>query len=245
MVHPLRLPAVKRQVRAIGLSALVVVLLSCNVAAGQAFAKKKLVAPVAGRLHLAGGTTRPASLQLVECDKVRATSPEGVETIYTTDEVSSFVAGVDSFTVLRDFYVTLGKDAEAYNSSFMRVCIAGAGLELYEFRGMVTRTEANGGMVALTGASMVLGAVVPNVPVVYGGGRKREHDVMTTAWLLRREGNPRWLTLPYGARNLREVIEPLIADDRKLAASVQWGRMAPKDVAPLLSEYVVRKTANK
>lgn len=152
--------------------------------------------------------------------------------------------GVDSFTVLRDFYVTFTRDAEHYKSSFMRVRAVDAGLEYYEFRGTMTRTQFDGGNAALFGAGIALRMVAGNTAIP-GGIGSEEKEVMTTAWLLRRAGNPRWLTLPTGARNIREVIEPLIADDKELAATVRWGSIRREDVSALLSQYVEHKKSRK
>ncbi|MBD2721565.1 hypothetical protein [Hymenobacter armeniacus] len=204
--------------------------------------KKKLPPLQPGRLHLTDGRLLPAQLRLEDGDVLKALGPDGAEKTYSPDEVSSFVMGTDSFTVLRDFYVTLVRDAEHYSSSFMRVCAAGAGLELYEFRGTMSRQQVSGGNLALVGAGLALHMAAGNTAIpVYGG--RQETFVMTTAWLLRRDGNPRWLTLPSGARNLREVLEPLVADDQVLAASVRWGSLRREDVPALLSQYVARKTA--
>jgi hypothetical protein len=206
--------------------------------------KKKQPETLLGRLHMADGSTQLAQLWLADSDILKSTGPNGVEKTHSPDEVSSFVMGTDSFTVLRDFYVTLVRDAEHYNSSFVRVCAAGAGLELYEFRGSMARSQPSGGSLGVAAASSALRAVsgvTPLVMVGAGQGPGREKIVMTTAWLLRRDGNPRWLTLPSGARNLREVIEPIVADDKELV--VRWP-IQPKDVPLLLSQYVDHKTAN-
>lgn len=201
---------------------------------------KKKPLPQPGRLHLANGRTQPAQLRLDDCDLLKSVGPDGMEQTYSPDDVSSFVMGTDSFTVLRDFYVTLVRDAEHYNSSFVRVCAAGAGLELYEFRGSMTRNQhSTGSGIGVVAASSALRAVTGVTPIV-GSVGQGEKVVMTTAWLLRRDGNPRWLTLPSGARNLREVIEPIVADDKELV--VRWP-IRPQDTPLLLSQYVAHKTS--
>ena len=187
------------------------------------------------------GSIRLEQLLLLDADKLSATDDKGTVRVYSPDDVSTFVMGTDSFTVLRNFYVTLTQDAEIYKSSFMRVCAAGVGLELYEFKGMMNRTQLDGGSAALFAAGIALRAVAGNTAIP-GGLNSEQTPMLTTAWLLRREGNPRWLTLPSGARNLREVIEPLISDDAELSATVRWGSLRPKDVPALLSQYVARKT---
>ncbi len=192
-----------------------------------------------GRVHLTDGSVRAGQLQLVDCDQVDVTGTDGVAHSYSPDEVSSFVMGIDSFTVLRDFYITLTRDAEHYNKSFMRVCAAGAGVELYEFRGSMTRNQNGGSNVGAVVASSALRVASGGITPMMLGGRP-EKIVMTTAWLLRRDGNPRWLTLPTGARNLREVIEPIVADDKELV--VQWP-IRPVDVPAVLSQYVAHKTS--
>ena len=197
-----------------------------------------------GRLYLANGSTRQAQLLLIDFNQLKGVGSDGAVVMYSPDEVSSFVMGTDSFTVLRDFYVTFTRDAEHYTSSFMRVRAAGAGLEYYEFRGTMTRTQFDGGNAALFGAGIALKIVAGNTAIP-GGIGSQEKEVMTTAWLLRRDGNPRWLTLPTGARNIREVIEPLIADDKDLLATVRWGSIRREDVSALLSQYVEHKKSRK
>jgi|GEM_PF-6931130 len=204
--------------------------------------KEPLPKLTSGRLHLANGSTVNAKIGLIDCDQLRGIGPDGALLAYTPDEVSSFVMGADSFTVLRNFYVVLNVDAEHYKSSFMRVCAAGAGLELYEFHGIMARTQLDGSGAAMAGASIALSVAVGAPILMAGGFRNEENAVMTTAWLLRRDGNPRWLTLPTGARNLREIIEPLVADDSDLASSVRWGTLRRQDVPALLSLYVERKS---
>ena len=209
-------------------------------AVAQANKKGRNVVPQAGRLYLADGSVRHDELLLLDYNQLKGIGADGVEVIYSPDEVNSFVMSTDSFTVLRDFYVTLTRDAEHYKSSFMRVRAAGAGLEFYEFRGTMTRKQFDGGNAALFAAGIAIRVVAGNTAIP-GGIGSPEREVMTTAWLLRRDGNPRWLTLPTGARNIREVIEPLIADDEELAATVHWGSIRREDVADLLSQYVEHK----
>ena len=201
--------------------------------------KKKPPLSQPGRLHLADGRLQQAQLRLEDSDILKSLGPDGVEKTFSPDEVSSFVMGTDSFTVLRDFYVTLVRDAEHYTSSFVRVCAAGAGLELYEFRGSMTRNQYSNGNLGAVAASSALRTMTGVTPVVMAGGRQ-EKVVMTTAWLLRRDGNPRWLTLPSGAHNLREVIEPIVADDHELL--VQWP-IRPQDVPFILNQYVAHKSS--
>lgn len=193
-----------------------------------------------GRVHLNDGTTQIGKVALVGHNqiKIKLSPPLGLkaagkpaEKLYSALDVSSFVLKQDSFTVVKDFTVFRDGADQHYNSGFMRVCAAGAGVQLYEFTFM---SEQEVQRLRSAGYSPAVG-----VPLLY---TVEEQTFMMTKYLLLHRAD-KWLALPDGGRRLRDIIEPAIADDVPLTASIQWSGLTRGAVAGLVQRYIFDKTS--
>jgi hypothetical protein len=60
-------------------------------------------------------------------------------------------------------------------------------------------------------------------------------------WFIKKDNNPAWLSLPRAGRSLTSTVEPIIADDKKLARSVDWDFMTDNGIEKLLKAYVANQ----
>lgn len=186
---------------------------------------KKPLKMVPGRIHLLNGTTRSVTMAYVDYNKVVAVE-NGVETNYTPLEVSSFVVKQDSFVVLRDFQIAIGSDEQVFRIAFVRVGAAGPGYVLYHFKGTMRRE---------IGASFGPG----------GMGRIEEsiQFLPSKVWFIKRDDDPRWISLPQSGGRLKDIVAPIIADDKKLARSVDWSFLDADEVQGILLKFAANQRA--
>jgi hypothetical protein len=186
---------------------------------------KKLPKTVPGRVHLLDGTSRSVLLAFVDYNKIVAVE-NGAQTAYTPFEVSSFVMKQDSFVVLRDFKVAIYADEQEFRMAFVRVGAVGPGYALYQFKGTMRRE---------IGASFGPG----------GMGRVEESTqyLPSKVWFIKCGNDPRWVSLPQSGPTLKRVVEPIIADDKKLSRSVDWEFLGADGVQAILLEYAANKHA--
>ncbi|MDO7853507.1 hypothetical protein [Hymenobacter convexus] len=197
---------------------------------------KKLPEAVPGRIHLRDGRTLEVPIAYVDYNKIVAVDLS-TKTVYTPLEVSSFVMKQDSFVVLKEFKVAVGPDEQEYRIAFVQVGAVGAGLGLYRFRGTMRRDDAvhHGSMSTFNGSGWGSGPTSYKSDVT-------EYE-MTTAWVLKRDDSPQWLSLPKSGGALRGIVEPLIADDPRLSKEVKWGALTTDKLPKLLNEYIADKKA--
>lgn len=150
----------------------------------------------------------------------------GTPTLFTPLEVSSFVMKQDSFVVLRDFTVAIYADEQAFRLAFVRVGAVGPGYALYQFRGTLRRE------VSASFGPGGLGWVEPSTQYL-----------PSKVWFIKRADDPRWLSLPPAGPTLRRVVEPIIADDKKLARAIDWDFLGADGVVDILREYAAHKAA--
>ena len=193
-----------------------------------------------GRVHLNDGTTEVGKVALVGHNqiKIKLAPPAGekatgkpAEKLHSALDVSSFALKQDSFTVVKDFTVFRDGTDQHYNSGFMRVCAAGAGVQLYEFTFMSEQEVQR-----LRSAGYVAAAGVPMLYTV------EEQVFMMTKYLLLHPKR-QMAGLPDGGRRLREVLEPAIADDKPLVESIRWGGLTRGAVAGVMQRYISDKAA--
>lgn len=188
--------------------------------------------PLPGRVHLLSGATQIGQVTFVDYNKVKLLH-DGTESVYTPLEASSFTMAADSFVVLRDFKVTIGEDDQEYRIAFVKVGAVGPDFALYYFMGTMRREDAGHLVMGYGGTAM--GQVEPSTQYR-----------MSKAWIIRVESDPRWRSLTDKGLRLRQLVGPVIADDAKLAKSVNWGSVDGQDLQRILLQYLAnKKTAGK
>jgi hypothetical protein len=194
---------------------------------------KKLPPAVPGRIHLLDGRTLTIPLVYLDYNKIVAVDKD-TKKVYTPLEVSSFVMAQDSFIVLKDFKVAVGEDEQEYRIAFVRVGVIGPGFALYHFTGTMRRDDA------------VHFRSVPIGTTGTGGylykSQSTEYE-MSKVWFIKRDDDPHWLSLPKSGSRIRTIVEPIIADDKKLVKSVSWSFITAEKVQKVLNEYVADKKA--
>ncbi|GAB3580299.1 hypothetical protein [Hymenobacter daeguensis] len=225
------------KIAALGLAALAMAFVQLVPAARAQTAPplpKKLPPAVPGRIHLLSGSTLAVPLVYLDYNKIVAVDKEARK-VYTPLEVSSFVMQQDSFIVLKDFKVAVGEDEQEYRIAFVRVGVVGPGFALYHFTGTMRRDDAvhYDGARAFTGSGWVGGAYKSQVT---------EYE-MSRVWFVKRDDDPHWLSLPKSGSRIRTIVEPIIADDKKLVKSVSWAFITAEKVQKVLAEYVADKKA--
>jgi hypothetical protein len=195
----------------------------------------KLPKMVPGRIHFLDGSSRNTSLGMVDYNQIVALE-DGAVKKYTPLEVSSFVMKQDSFVVLKEFKITEGDDEQEFRIAFVQVGIVGAGFVLYHFKGTMRHDDV----------------VHHTAPVYNGGTGSWMHGTQTPAvteyslskvWFIKRDNDPRWISLPKAGGRLRDIIEPLIADDKKLVRSIEWNFFSVNEVPDILLKYAANKSA--
>lgn len=190
---------------------------------------KKLPAAVPGRIHLLDGSTLTVPLVYLDYNKIVAVDKDSKK-VYTPLEVSSFVMAQDSFVVLKDFKVTEGEDEQEYRIAFVRIGAVGPGFALYHFQGTMRREQP--GYVIMGTGGMGMGQV-----------QESTQYLMSKVWFIKRDDDPHWLSLPKSGGLIRTIVEPIIADDKKLVKSVIWAFMTADKVQKVLTEYTADKKA--
>ena len=200
---------------------------------------KKLPPAVPGRIHLLNGSTLAVPLVYLDYNKIVAVDKDSKK-VYTPLEVSSFVMQQDSFVVLKDFKVAVGEDEQEYRIAFVRIGAVGPGFALYHFQGTMRQDDAirYGSVSTFNGAA---GGAPGTMGYAY---RSQETDyVMSKAWFIKRDNDPHWLSLPKSGSRIRTIVEPIIADDKRLVKSVSWAFLTADKVQKVLIEYIADKKA--
>ncbi|MDB5235920.1 MAG: hypothetical protein JWR44_2913 [Hymenobacter sp.] len=191
----------------------------------------KLPKMLPGRIHFLDGSTRNGPVGFVDYNQIVVVD-NNVTKKYTPLEVSSFVMKQDSFVVLRDFKIALGADEQEFRIAFVQLNVAGPGFALYHFRGTMRHDDVEHyrNVPAYNGSNSS-GAVVQ-----YSIGTEYS---LSKVWFIKRADDPRWLSL--SSRGLRDIVEPIIADDKKLVRSIEWNFLSADGVQDVLLKYVANK----
>jgi hypothetical protein len=199
---------------------------------------KKLPAAVPGRIHLLDGSTLTVPLVYLDYNKIVAVDKDSKK-VYTPLEVSSFAMVQDSFVVLKDFKVAVGEDEQEYRIAFVRIGAVGPGFALYHFQGTMRRDDA----VRYGSVSTFNGATGAPGTMSYAYRSQATDYVMSKVWFIKRDDDPHWLSLPKSGGLIRTIVEPIIADYKKLLKSVSWAFMTADKVQKVLTEYTADKKA--
>jgi len=196
----------------------------------------KLPKLVPGRLHLLDGSTRNGPVGFVDYNQV-VTVENDVVTEYTPLQVSSFVMKQDSFIVLKDFKIALGTDEQEFRVAFVQVGAAGPGFVLYHFKGTMRHDDV---------PQYQNVAIQQGTAVGWSGGVRTSTATeysWSKVWFVKLDSDPRWLSLPRSGGQLKDIVEPLIADDKKLTRSVEWSFLDADEVQGILLKYAASKSA--
>lgn len=180
-------------------------------------------------MHLLDGRTLTVPLVYLDYNKIVAVDKD-TKKVYTPLEVSSFVMAQDSFIVLKDFKIAVGEDEQEYRIAFVQVGAVGPGFALYHFMGTMRREQQ--GYVMMGAGGMGMGQVPESTKYL-----------LSKVWFIKRDDDPHWLSLPKSGNRIRTIVEPIIADDKKLVKSVSWSFITAEKVQKVLNEYVADKKA--